>query len=154
MGLKNGYKHVLQVPDAVALRIVLDAKKLSDDEPESVTQARERALCYYAQKLCIERWKPMEGNPRFRNYIDRPKPNGYQSLHYTASTNWGGDDWSLEIQVRSSEMHKVAEFGLASHWDYKAQKKVQKSLNDSVQKASMLDLSTDSSLRKLQEWRW
>jgi (p)ppGpp synthase/HD superfamily hydrolase len=144
--LKQGYKHILQVPDALALRIVLNAKKLTG-EPSEVTRARERALCYYAQKLCTQRWSPMHDNPRFKDYIDSPKANGYQSLHYTAETECAGKEWTLEIQVRSGEMHQVAEFGLACHWDYKAQQ-------SSQQAADNVDHSSEAYLRKVQEWHW
>jgi (p)ppGpp synthase/HD superfamily hydrolase len=154
--LRLGYNHVLQVPDALALRIVLDAKKLTPDEPQEVTQARERALCYYAQKLCLEKWKPNPTDPRYKDYIEKPKRNGYQSLHYTAKTNWDGEDWSLEFQIRSGEMHKVAEFGLASHWDYKAQQKKNR-LENSVRiekEGQDIDRSSDAYLCNVQKWQW
>jgi (p)ppGpp synthase/HD superfamily hydrolase len=144
--LRNHADHVLQVPDALALRIVLNAKKMSPDEPPEVTSARERALCYYAQQLCTRHWTPIDGSPRFKDYIERPKPNGYQSLHYTAITEFENQDWTLEIQIRTGEMHKVAEFGLASHWDYKAKNK------PASDKAP--NYSSDSYLRSVQEWHW
>jgi len=173
---------ILQVPDALALRIVLTAKKLTADEPLAVTRARERALCYYAQTLCVQRWKPA-AEPRFKDYIERPKRNGYQSLHYTAearlpmhpgnhnsATADNSTSWTVEIQVRSSEMHQVAEFGLASHWEYKAQSK-KKAKPQQQQQSPLLDvsiayyqdgqhhhepmdLSSDAYLRKVQEWHW
>jgi (p)ppGpp synthase/HD superfamily hydrolase len=174
--LAHGYKHIFDVPDALALRIVFDAVADgggddNDDEPEprEVTRARERALCYYAQQLCTERYKPVANNPRFKDYIERPKANGYQSLHYTAHAGCGDDggDWNLEIQVRSSEMHQVAEFGLASHWDYKAQKKTastEGSSSSSTTKASSssssfadtdnLDRSSEAYLKKVEQWHW
>jgi len=180
--LLRRYSDIRQVPDSIALRIVLEAKKLTHDEPEEVTRARERALCYYAQKLCTHRWKPLEGNPRFKDYIESPKANGYQSLHYTAQTSFDGEDWTLEIQVRSGEMHQVAEFGLASHWDYKEQQQQQmqeqhQQSSDAVptfSEASLtsageyaeassfspgtnsvsFDRSSDAYVRKVQEWHW
>jgi len=121
--LRDGFDHITQVPDALALRIVLDGKKEDPDESDTVTRARERALCYYAQQLCQTVWRPYEGDPRFKDYIANPKENGYQSLHYTAGTRWNNEDWRMEIQVRTKEMHKVAEFGVASHWNYKANSK-------------------------------
>jgi len=144
--LRTRSSHILDVPDALALRIVLTGKKMTPDEDSEVTRARERALCYYAQQLCTQRWAPMKGNARFKDYIDNPKANGYQSLHYTATTQSGNEDWNLEIQVRSAEMHKVAEYGLASHWDYKAKKKGAAS--------SSTDHSSDAYLRSVQEWHW
>ena len=165
--LRNRYDHILQVPDALALRIVLNSKKENPYESDGVTRARERALCYYAQKLCTERWAPLADDARFKDYIANPKFNGYQSLHYTASTEWHGEEWSMEIQVRSGEMHKVAEFGMASHWDYKARGKPAKG----SEATSPLDVQrytvsikehfgkvpghhTDAYLRGLQEWHW
>lgn len=153
--LRLGYDHVLQVPDALALRIVLKAKKQSPDEHAEVTAARERALCYYAQKLCQERWQPVASDPRFKDYIGRPKKNGYQSLHYTAQTWWGAKQWTLEVQVRSTDMHQVAEFGLASHWDYKASEKrgSGSSKQEYTVTISDMDHSSDAYLRKVQQWQ-
>jgi ppGpp synthetase/RelA/SpoT-type nucleotidyltranferase len=150
--LRHKYNHVLQVPDALALRVVLNARKLSPDEPSQVTQARERALCYYAQKLCMARWKPSV-NPRLKDYIEQPKPNGYQSLHYTAQNE---EDWTLEIQVRSGQMHQIAEFGLASHWDYKAQQSTTRARQQAGPDAAEArdSRSSDAYVRKVQEWHW
>lgn len=164
--LRCNYQDVLEVPDAMALRIVIEARKVHPEEPESITQARERALCYYAQKLCATQYAPRQPNPRFKDYIDAPKRNGYQSLHYTATYN----DWTLEIQVRSMDMHRVAEFGLASHWDYKLQSKDPKSTseldddddieqeeeNDMFAMDGMdnIDHSTEAYVRHVQQWHW
>lgn len=154
--LRNGFKDVFEVPDALALRIVLRSKKENPDESDEVTRARERALCYYAQRLCTERWAPLVENGRFKDYIANPKPNGYQSLHYTASTQWNSEDWSMEIQVRSEEMHKVAEFGVASHWDYKARGKKTRDGGDSSYEhiGALSGHHSDAYLRGLQEWHW
>lgn len=176
--LRNGWHHILQVPDALALRIVLNAKKEYDGESDAVTRARERALCYYVQQLCMSVWAPDSENARFKDYIANPKENGYQSLHYTASTPWDGKDWTMEIQVRSGEMHKVAEFGVASHWNYKASAKPPKakhgvpdvstsSVNTQYTERSdgtmtineqfgkvVASHNTDAYLRSLQEWHW
>uniref|UniRef100_A0A7S2V6V5 RelA/SpoT domain-containing protein n=1 Tax=Entomoneis paludosa TaxID=265537 RepID=A0A7S2V6V5_9STRA len=146
--LQHGYQNIWEVPDAVALRIVLNAKPIQDDEPIETIRARERALCYYAQRLCTDRWVPQPHNPRFKDYIDKPKPNGYQSLHYTANAVHGNKNLSLEIQVRSGDMHQVAEFGLASHWDYKAQKK------PTSQSGKQDSKSSDSYMQKVQQWHW
>jgi len=140
--LRQRSSHVLNVPDAIALRIVLKSKQLAPQEPEQVRKARERALCYYAQHLCQQTWEPLSNNPRTKDYIENPKPNGYQSLHYTASNHWKGERWTMEIQVRSEEMHKVAEYGLAAHWDYKSKS------------SSKKDYSSDAYLASLQEWHW
>lgn len=58
-----------------------------------------------------------------QDYIQNPKGNGYQSLHYTANLMINGELWPFEVQVRSEEMHRVAEFGIAAHWDYKLETK-------------------------------
>jgi guanosine-3',5'-bis(diphosphate) 3'-pyrophosphohydrolase len=73
---------------------------------------------YYALKKYTNIFEPLKDG-RFKDYIYNPKPNGYQSLHYIASVDFGGQQWSFEIQILPSEMHKVTEFGLADHWDYK-----------------------------------
>ncbi len=82
----------------IALRILLD----------------DVADCYAALSYIHERWSHNEN--RFKDYITQPKPNGYQSLHTTVTTSEGDD---VEIQIRTHEMHAVAEFGIAAHWLYK-----------------------------------
>ena len=87
-----------RIQDLIALRILLD----------DVTD------CYAALSYIHERWSHNEN--RFKDYITQPKPNGYQSLHTTVTTSEGDD---VEIQIRTHEMHAVAEFGIAAHWLYK-----------------------------------
>ena len=162
--LKLKAKQVIDVPDSLALRIVLQGRKMSADEDGEVTRARERALCYYAREKCIKTFQPLKDG-RFKDYIINPKPNGYQSLHYTASTKFDGQQWPFEIQIRSNEMHQVAEFGLAAHWDYKEQErtsvhgsnnsKVGGEIKDgSTHYAFHLDHSSDAYLRSVQNWHW
>ncbi|TCH96445.1 bifunctional (p)ppGpp synthetase/guanosine-3',5'-bis(diphosphate) 3'-pyrophosphohydrolase [Roseococcus sp. SYP-B2431] len=77
----------------------------------------ERAQCYLALGAIHDAFKVIAG--RFKDYISTPKTNGYQSLHTGVLLPGRRDEAKIEVQIRTREMHHIAEFGLAAHWIYK-----------------------------------
>jgi len=138
---------ILDIPDAVATRVVFSARKLSPHEPDATTQRREKELCYYLHDLCARCW-PEASDSRFKDYVKNPKENGYQSLHYSSRKRWRGTEWPFEVQIRSSEMHRVAEYGVAAHWSYK-----RRDIDGEDPTAQPLDRTSEAYLKSVQEWR-
>ena len=113
-----------QIYDVFAVRIIVDSVK----------------DCYGALGVIHELYKPIPG--RFKDYIAMPKPNMYQSLHTTLI---GTNGQPFEIQIRTYEMHRTAEYGIAAHWKYKESGSGQIAAGDEEAKLSWL--------RQILEWQ-
>lgn len=120
----NQHKTLDQIYDIFAVRIIVDSVK----------------DCYAALGVIHEMYKPIPG--RFKDYIAMPKPNMYQSLHTTLI---GTNGQPFEIQIRTYEMHRTAEYGIAAHWKYKE--------SGSGQVAAGKEEEKMSWLRQILEWQ-
>ncbi len=122
--MKNQDKTLDQIYDLFAIRIIVD-------------NVRD---CYAALGVIHEKYKPIPG--RFKDYIAMPKPNMYRSLHTTLIGNNGQP---FEIQIRTFEMHRTAEYGIAAHWKYKEE--------SDGSKADMGEAQKLTWLRQILEWQ-
>jgi guanosine-3',5'-bis(diphosphate) 3'-pyrophosphohydrolase len=121
----NQDKTLDQIYDLFAVRIIVDTVK----------------DCYAALGIIHEMYKPIPG--RFKDYIAMPKPNMYQSLHTTLI---GPTGQPFEIQIRTFEMHRTAEYGIAAHWKYKE-------ASDGKKSVSQQEEEKLSWLRQILEWQ-
>ena len=117
-------KKLDQIYDLFAVRIIVDTER----------------DCYTALGVIHEIYKPIPG--RFKDYIAMPKPNNYQSLHTTLI---GSEGQPFEIQIRTYEMHRTAEYGIAAHWKYKENQYGQDTSKSEEEKLSWL--------RRILEWQ-
>jgi GTP pyrophosphokinase len=123
-----------QIYDLLALRVILEPRPTPDPEEKAM---REKQVCYHVLGLVHALWQPIPG--RVKDYIAVPKPNGYQSLHTTVIA---GSGLPLEVQIRTREMHRIAEYGIAAHWLYK------QGLTDPEEIKRRVDW-----LKSIQEWQ-
>lgn len=118
--MQRDTKSLEQIFDLLAIRVILEPRPIVEAElsgeasREALEVQREKRVCYHTLGVVHSLYTPIPG--RFKDYIAVPKPNGYQSLHSTVISLEGQP---IEVQIRTTRMHQVAEFGVAAHWLYK-----------------------------------
>jgi GTP pyrophosphokinase len=108
-----------RLKDLASIHAKMEAQGITLDDVYDVSAFRMileggQEAVYAALGIVHSLWRPVPG--RFKDYVALPKPNGYQSLHTTVIGHYGE---RMEIQIRTGEMHRNAEFGIAAHWKYK-----------------------------------
>ncbi|MEM9271553.1 MAG: bifunctional (p)ppGpp synthetase/guanosine-3',5'-bis(diphosphate) 3'-pyrophosphohydrolase [Cyanobacteria bacterium P01_F01_bin.143] len=122
--MQRQQKKFEEIYDIAAIRIIVEANE----------------QCYRSLAVVHDAFKPIPG--RFKDYIGLPKPNRYQSLHTTVV---GSNGRPLEVQIRTLEMHHIAEYGIAAHWKYKETGTSELQVNSDDEKFTWL--------RQLLEWQ-
>jgi GTP pyrophosphokinase len=135
----KGEHNLDQIVDVVALRVIITPEAAAEMEGAAPETDRGVWLCYHVLGL-VQHLPGFQPVPtRVKDYISFPKPNGYQSLHTALIL----DGQTIEVQIRTSLMHQVAEYGMASHWAY----------TDDKRRGEAAELFNTPWLSSIKEWQ-